>query len=101
MVLRCLQLLRSQAAAMPLHTCMHPWGKHVDSFLLLQGRLAAEADAHARNVEDFERSLRDVCAQAGVQPTDGACGMLACTVRCLLASKCSAVLHRVQGDLAR
>lgn len=36
-----------------------------------QGRLAAEADAHARNEEDFERSLRDVCAQAGVQPTDG------------------------------
>lgn len=38
----------------------------------LQGRLAAEADAHARNVDDFERSLRDVCAQAGVQPADGA-----------------------------
>ncbi|KAI7835827.1 hypothetical protein COHA_010280 [Chlorella ohadii] len=36
-----------------------------------QGRLAAEADAHARNLDDFERSLADVCAQAGVQAAAG------------------------------
>ena len=33
--------------------------------LVMQGRLAAEADAHTRNVEDLQRFLQQVCSQAG------------------------------------
>ena len=37
-----------------------------------QGRLAAEADAHTRNLDDLQRFLQQVCSQAGAAPTDGA-----------------------------
>jgi hypothetical protein len=40
--------------------------------LAMQGRLAAEADAHTRNVEDLQRFLQQVCSQAGAAPRDGA-----------------------------
>lgn len=40
--------------------------------LALQGRLAAEAEAHSRNVADLQRFLQQICAQAGVTPADGA-----------------------------
>ncbi|KAL4437341.1 hypothetical protein ABPG75_004480 [Micractinium tetrahymenae] len=36
-----------------------------------QGRLAAEAEAHARNLADLERHLKEVCSQAGIVPADG------------------------------
>lgn len=36
-----------------------------------QGRLAAEAEAHARNLADLERHLKEVCSQAGITPADG------------------------------
>lgn len=36
-----------------------------------QGRLAAEAEAHARNLADLERHLKEVCSQAGIVPAEG------------------------------
>ncbi len=44
---------------------------HNLSAAVLQGRLAAEAEAHARNLADLERHLREVCSQAGITPADG------------------------------
>lgn len=39
------------------------------SIALEQGRLAAEAEAHGRNILDLQRFLEGVCASEGIQPT--------------------------------
>jgi hypothetical protein len=75
------QLLVEKATFSVMRTCpwtssparLRPVGFEPDLAAALspQGRLAAEAEAHGRNVADLERFARHVCAQAGASLAPG------------------------------
>jgi hypothetical protein len=73
------------------------------SVLPPQGRLAAEAEAHARNTADLQRFVHQICAQAGADvPANG--GRPACWLVLLLAGRlllCCSVVVSLSCQCAR